>query len=254
MMITLAAFIVGSVIGTAHVPWWFGRPGLPAISLLEQLGPVRGVVFQLLLIGAIALLALVLERRRYGGTVGETEPSQRGLLRLVRGPWPLVWGALALAVLNWATLAVAGHPWGITYGYTLWGAKIGQALGADIASWQFWSWPYHRQALGASVFANTTSTMNFGIILGALLASGLAGKFAPAWRVPWRSAAAAVLGGLLMGYGARLAFGCNIGAFFSGVASASIHGWVWFLLAMLGTWVGVGLRPWFGLTVERPPS
>jgi uncharacterized membrane protein YedE/YeeE len=50
-----------------------------------------------------------------------------------------------------------------------------------------------------------------------------------------------------MGYGARLAYGCNIGAFFSGVASTSLHGWAWIAMALLGTVVGVRLRPWFHL-------
>ena len=30
-----------------------------------------------------------------------------------------------------------------------------------------------------------------------------------------------------MGYGARIAFGCNIGAYFGGIASFSLHGWLW---------------------------
>ena len=50
-----------------------------------------------------------------------------------------------------------------------------------------------------------------------------------------------------MGYGARIAFGCNIGAFFSGVASTSLHGWLWIATALAGTWIGIHLRPWFGL-------
>ena len=53
----------------------------------------------------------------------------------------------------------------------------------------------------------------------------------------------AVVGGLSMGYGARLAYGCNIGAFFSGVASTSLHGWVWILAAIPGNIVGLRLRP-----------
>lgn len=57
-----------------------------------------------------------------------------------------------------------------------------------------------------------------------------------------------MLGGLIMGYGARMAFGCNIGAFFSGIASFSLHGWVWIVFALMGTWVGVRLRPLFGLS------
>jgi hypothetical protein len=68
--------------------------------------------------------------------------------------------------------------------------------------------------LQESVFADITSVMDFGIIFGALLASGLAGKFHPGWKVPPRSLVAAVVGGLLLGYGARLAYGCNIGALF----------------------------------------
>jgi uncharacterized protein len=93
--------------------------------------------------------------------------------------------------------------------------------------------------------------MDFGIILGALLAAGLAGKFRPGWRVPTRSLIAAILGGLMLGYGARLAYGCNIGAYFSGISSASLHGWLWFVAALAGSVLGTRLRPLFGLTVER---
>ena len=50
-----------------------------------------------------------------------------------------------------------------------------------------------------------------------------------------------------MGYGARIAFGCNIGAFFSGVASTSLHGWLWIVFAVAGTGLGVRLRRLFGL-------
>jgi uncharacterized membrane protein YedE/YeeE len=68
--------------------------------------------------------------------------------------------------------------------------------------------------------------------------------------VPPRSLLAAVVGGLMLGYGARLAYGCNIGAYFSGIASASMHGWLWLVGAFLGSVLGTYLRPWFGLSVE----
>jgi uncharacterized protein len=86
-------------------------------------------------------------------------------------------------------------------------------------------------------------------VLGALAAAGLAGRFAPSWRVPARSLAAAVIGGLLLGYGARIAFGCNIGAYFSGIASSSVHGWLWLVSAFAGNAAGTRLRPLFGLRV-----
>jgi len=71
--------------------------------------------------------------------------------------------------------------------------------------------------------------------------------FDPARRIPFRRAAASVLGGLLLGYGARIAFGCNIGALTSGIASTSLHGWLWAAAALVGTPLGVGLRRRFGL-------
>jgi uncharacterized membrane protein YedE/YeeE len=92
-----------------------------------------------------------------------------------------------------------------------------------------------------------TSITNVGIILGALIGAGFAGRFEPTLKIPAKSLLAAVIGGLLLGIGARMAYGCNIGAFFSGVASGSLHGWVWILFALPGNWIGVQMRPWFGL-------
>ena len=65
--------------------------------------------------------------------------------------------------------------------------------------------------------------------------------------MPLKSLAAAVAGGVMLGYGARIAYGCNIGAYFSGIASASVHGWVWLPAAFVGNVAGTRLRPWFGL-------
>jgi hypothetical protein len=47
---------------------------------------------------------------------------------------------------------------------------------------------------------------------------------------------------------------CNIDAYFSGIASSSLHGWAWLAMALLGTVVGIRLRPLFGLAVERRNS
>jgi uncharacterized membrane protein YedE/YeeE len=251
MVVTLAFFIVGSLLGSAHLPWWLEAPRLSAMSLTDELGLTGALVLQLGLFAALAAATVVVERRRHGRlAAGGGPPASLGR-RLVQGPWPLVWGAVLLALLNVATLALAGHPWTVSFGYTLWGAKAAAAAGIDVGSWTFWTWPAPKRALDGSLFANTTSLMNFGIVVGAFLAAGLAGKFAPARSIPLGSALAAALGGLMMGYGARLAFGCNVGAYFSGIASGSLHGWLWFLAGLIGTAVGVRCRPLFGLA-ERP--
>ena len=97
----------------------------------------------------------------------------------------------------------------------------------------------------SSVLADVTSVMDFGIILGALLASILAGRFAPVWKASGRSLAAAVAGGLMLGYGARIAYGCNIGAYFSGIISGSVHGYLWAVAAFAGNILGAHMRPFF---------
>ena len=58
---------------------------------------------------------------------------------------------------------------------------------------------------------------------------------------------AAVLGGLIMGYGARLAGGCNIGALFSSIASLSLSGWVFALFLLVGAFIGSKLLAKFFL-------
>jgi uncharacterized membrane protein YedE/YeeE len=116
-----------------------------------------------------------------------------------------------------------------------------------VETWTFWTWPAQARALESSVLADVTSVMDFGIILGAALAASLAGKFAPKAAIPLGSLMAAIVGGLLMGYGARLSFGCNIGALFSGIASGSLHGWLWFASAFVGSLAGTWARPLFGL-------
>ncbi len=246
MLLVLLMFIVGSLVGTAHAPWWAAQPSWAPTSLVTLYGPVGGLAISLAAFAAIASGTVVLEKRRHGRLV-ETDSTSRWL----RGPWPLAAGAIGLSVVNIATLVVAGRPWGVTSAFALWGAKAAAALGIPVHTWPYWTAPAQKAALEASVVNDVTSVMNFGIIMGALLAALLAGRFAPVWRVPARSLAAAIVGGLLLGYGARVAFGCNIGAYFSGIASGSLHGWLWLPAGFAGSAIGTMLRPMFGLSVER---
>ncbi|MBI4988850.1 MAG: YeeE/YedE family protein [Rhodocyclales bacterium] len=230
MLAVLAAFCAGSFWASLHMGWWQALPEAGEIALGETLGWDVAAVLQ-----ALTLAAAWLALRRWD--------SGRGGARID----PLLVGGLLLALLNFATLALAGHPWTITWAFALWGAKTAALAGWQPAGDAFWSAPFQSGALSASVFEDITSLMDFAILLGAATVAAASNRFAPQWRIPLRSLAAAVLGGLLMGYGARIAFGCNIGAFFSGVASTSLHGWLWFAAALAGSWLGVRLRPRFGL-------
>jgi hypothetical protein len=244
MAATLVAFCAGSFWGSLDMDRWQRLPSWDMGSLGETLGWTEAVLLQL---GLIGLIALGLARWRSRGAGSAPLPSARGWRRAPAGPWSLATGAILLALLNFLTLLIAGHPWTITWAFGLWGAKGAVALGWDPATSPFWSGDFQRSALEASVLSDVTSIMDVGIVIGAFCAAALAGRMAPRLRIPPLSLLAAVLGGMAMGYGARIAYGCNVGAFFSGVASASLHGWLWIAAALPGTWVGVKLRPWFSL-------
>jgi uncharacterized protein len=248
MCVVLAAFIAGSVIGTAHTQWWAALPAWAPTSVVTVYGAWVALALSLAMFAAIAWLTAIVERRSHGTLV---QPSSAGSARWLRGPWPLAAGAVGLAAVNIATLVIGGRPWGVTSAFTLWGAKLATVMGVPVGTWPYWTAPAQAAALQASVLTDITSVMDFGIVLGALLAAMLAGRFAPVWKISSRSLAAAVIGGLLLGYGARVAYGCNIGAYFSGIASGSLHGWLWLPAAFAGNILGTSLRPFFGLSVER---
>ncbi|PYM62492.1 MAG: hypothetical protein DME11_20005 [Candidatus Rokuibacteriota bacterium] len=251
MLATLVGFVAGAVLATFHMPFWWALPSLGEVSLAERLGWSGAVVLQLAVCALLALVSWVFERRRVGARPSLRAPVT-GWRRVVQGPWPLGVGAVLLALLNLVTLVVAGTPWSITWAFALWGAKGLVAMGYDLSGVAFWSGEFQQSALAAPVFADVTSVMDLGLVLGALLGAGLAGRFAPRRRVPARRVAAAVLGGLLLGYGSRIAYGCNIGALFGGIASTSLHGWLWAAAALAGTPLGVWLRGRFGVECAHP--
>jgi uncharacterized membrane protein YedE/YeeE len=246
MLVVLLFFVVGSTAGAAQLHLWAGLPALPPLDAVAALGPWPALGLHLALFAAIAAAGAAVERRRRGAL----EPVFRradGAADPLRGPWPLAWGAVALALLGALTLVLAGRPWGITSAFALWGSKAAGALGlADPATWPYWDW--QPDALAAPLSADVTTVMDLGLMLGAFAAAGLAGRFAPTWRIPARQLLAAVVGGLMLGYGARLGYGCNIGAFVGGVASGSLHGWAWIAAALPGVWLGARLRPLFALS------
>ncbi|QYJ05283.1 YeeE/YedE family protein [Nocardioides panacisoli] len=250
IVLTLGGFIGGSVLGARTLGFW--EDGLPAaepVSLADTPAGYTGAwLISLTVIGAIVAATVLLQRRGTVPPIGRP-PHAAGIARVLRGTWPLWVGALLLAGLNALTLLLRGAPWGITSAFALWGSKLLDLVGVDVTSWSYWQ--DNQASYEAGVLGDVTSVMDLGIILGALIATGLAGSWALHRRIPGRLALGAVIGGVLMGYGARIAYGCNIGAYFGGIASFSLHGWIWGVVALLGTFVGLKLRPLFGLGNPR---
>ena len=227
-LLALPFFAIGSFLGAYSLIWWTDLGALPILTLTGT----SGLAVTLVLLAAVAGLLLLL-----------AAPGTR------RVPRRLIFAALLLAGLAIGNLVVAGQPWGVVYGLGLWGAKGAVALGADLSGSAFWAAPGNAGRLQASVLTDVTSLTNIGIITGAFLVAcwRRGGLSRPLPKLPARAWAATIVAGLLLGYSARLAFGCNVGAFFSGISTGSLHGWVWFAMAFAGAFVGVRLRPILGL-------
>jgi hypothetical protein len=100
---------------------------MPALSLVEQLGAPAAIAMVLVLFGALYIACLAVDRRR-NGTV--TRLGRNG--RLVTGPWPLMAGAVALAVVNISTL-MASVASGSVHGFAwILFAMPGNAIGARL--------------------------------------------------------------------------------------------------------------------------
>lgn len=249
MVVTLAAFVGGATLAAFTFEHWSGLPRLDAVSIPAALGPWGGLAAQLGVIGGLWWILHRVERARHGAVepIARAPGGSRGAPSLLRGGWSFAAGAAALAALCFLTLVVVGRPWGITQAFALWGSWGIERAGLDDPHfWPFWEDPTRVEFLSRAAFADVNTVMNVGLVLGAMLAAGLSGRFVFNWRLAPRQYLAAVVGGLLLGFGALMATGCNISAFVSGVASGSLHGWVWLLAALPGNALGILLRPLFG--------
>ncbi|MEJ2107766.1 MAG: YeeE/YedE family protein [Acidiferrobacteraceae bacterium] len=91
---------------------------------------------------------------------------------------------------------------------------------------------------------NPPGWMSIAIILGASVMARLNNEFKLKFP-PLETAVWAILGGALMGIGARIGIGCNIGAFFIPVANGDPSGWIFGLGLAIGAYLCVRFYNWW---------
>jgi uncharacterized membrane protein YedE/YeeE len=158
---------------------------------------------------------------------------------IIKDAWPYWLGAILLGLGNIIVFIYTSAPWGVTTAFVFWGAWIYQLFGGHPETWSFFTLqPPMLKVLQDGFLKHGASILNVGIIVGAFLSAASASQFRIKKIKAGRQVVAALIGGLLMGYGARISFGCNIGAYFSGVASMSLHGWVYGIFIFIGAYIG----------------
>ncbi len=159
-------------------------------------------------------------------------------IKIFKNPFTYVTGAVLLSIFQIALLASAGSPWGVTGTFAYWGAWLYRLAGGNVDNWYYFSSESAQKTLNAGIVNHTGSWQNLGIIAGALAAALLASQFKFKKIKSLKQVVAAILGGFFMGYGARVADGCNIGALFSSIGSMSLSGWVFAFFLFIGAYIG----------------
>ena len=249
-VVALLGMLGGLIVMMLTWNWWYEVliARQPMVWLPHTLGWTGAVVLTLLgLLGVYALLVwweqradMLMPAFPAGPELPPTSVREHwaGVLRrvFVTG-WPAVGGGVALGVVGILSYLYE-RPVGVTGELGRWSHGLFEALGgwhvelagADLGPCM---------AVVAGVFATKELYMVLGLIAGSFVAALLAGEFKIRAPRQGRRYAQALGGGVLMGYGAGLGIGCTLGAFFAGIPSLSLSGWVFGLGLLGGAWAGV---------------
>jgi uncharacterized membrane protein YedE/YeeE len=148
--------------------------------------------------------------------------------------WPaytsgILLGFLVVLIFAW------GRTWGVQGGLSNWGDWFNDFIGLTK--------PLGINSPPQSPLRNSTSLMVIGLFLGSFGVALISKQFA--WRVPPPlEMVKGVLGGTLMGIGATLSMGCNVGGFISPVTAFNFSGWGMALGLIIGAGVGIKILWW----------
>ncbi|MDF2519971.1 MAG: putative rane protein [Clostridia bacterium] len=258
-LIVLLFFVAGSLWGAHDANWWKGTIFYTLntrVYLPDVFGYLGAVIVSLLGFLSIYVFTKWYEnKRKRANTLIQLEYeewekalpeaaeykffSKETYHKFFIKRWSFYTGAVLLTVMFVIILVTTNVSWGVTSVFVDWGAWLYQGVGGDVSTWGYFA--NRMNAINAGFLNDTGSMRNLGIILGALIAPLLAGHFSFKRGFKLRDVIFYAIGGLLMGYGARLSSGCNIGALYTGISNMSLSGWVFLPSLTLGGIIGVNL-------------
>ena len=156
-------------------------------------------------------------------------------------PWQMRTGAIVITVVFLMLMGITKAGWGASTIYGFWFGKVLMLFGVaseSLASFTHFSAGFFE----TSIFANPVSVQNIGIVIGTLITLLLAGTFKSTFfseiKVKPTELLLFAVGGLFMGFGTRLANGCNVGALYTPIANFSLSGWIFLIFLVAGGIIG----------------
>lgn len=232
--IALVMMIIGATIAAYHFEWWQAQVNWLPFSWIEYWGWQGGLLMALLVLASAYGVLLYLEYRRYASVV----PIEINSMAFL--------GVVLIAILLVLLTLGQGHPWGVTIPFATVGIHVMDMLGWQ--SWTFWGFSAeYAHIIEKPLWQEPMTLTLVGFIVGAAIAHYVLKKRACTELIKppltgSKNQLLTMMGGLMMGYAGIIGFGCNIGAFVSGVSSASLHALLWLVFALWGNWWGLILR------------
>ena len=162
--------------------------------------------------------------------------------------WSPVPAVIAAGILATYYFGITGTFWAVTGEFTRWGGQLLQLTGVHAETWGY----YKLIGLEGSPLTRIDGMMIIGMFGGCFAAALWANNVKlrlPKSRIRIFQA---ISGGMIAGFGARLAMGCNLAAFFTGIPQFSLHAWFFALATAIGSWFGARftLLPMFRIPVK----
>lgn len=162
--------------------------------------------------------------------------------------WSPVPAVIAAGVLAAYYFGITGTFWAVTGEFTRWGGHVLQWFGIDLSTWGY----FQLIGMQGTPLTRIDGVMIIGMFAGCLSAALWANNVKlrlPRHRI---RVAQALAGGIIAGFGARLAMGCNLAAFFTGIPQFSLHAWFFAIATAIGSLAGarVGMLPVFRIPVR----
>lgn len=162
--------------------------------------------------------------------------------------WSPFGAIVAAGVLAAYYFGITHTFWAVTGEFTRWGGHALQLVGAHPEEWGY----FKIIGLQGTPFDRVDGVMVLGMFAGALAAALAANNVKLRRSTHKIRIAQALVGGFIAGWGARLAMGCNLAAFFTGIPQFSLHAWIFLVTTAVGTWFGakVAMLPLFRVPVQ----
>lgn len=130
---------------------------------------------------------------------------------------------------------ITGTVWAVTGEFTRFGGHILEWFGIDVSQWAY----FQLVGLEGNPISRTDGWIVIGMLIGAMISILLSSSFKIRIPKQKRRLFQGFIGGIIAGFGARLALGCNLAAFFTGVPQFSFHAWIFMVTTAIGTFFGV---------------